>query len=461
LWLAVSAVLIVFLGLAGLSLDRLYRQQSENALRELLDAQMVALIAAAEPAAEPGTLSADGTTEPRLMTPGSGLFAEIRRADAAVVWRSGSTAGAFVDLTRKVPIGQVVYADMRSGQGEPLLGIWRGLRWQFAPGAEQDLVFAVAVSRRPSQAALAQLRRSLLAGSLVFAAMLLGVLLWVTRSTTRPLRQLESEIAAVEAGERQALSEGFPREVAGVAAGLNMLLTGERKRIERYRNNLADLAHSLKTPLAVIRAQLRETGAGEDERIVAGEVDRMNALIDRHLKRAAMSGGVVLGQSPVDINAILVELRATLLRAYSNKDLLVELQPAPGAMFLGDRTDLLEMAGNLLDNACKWCRSRVRVAVLETAQHWQVQVEDDGPGMAPSLLASGPERGQRADEATPGHGFGLAMVRDTVESYGGELQLGASALGGARASLLLPRYQPKAAAPGDRPLDLLASWRRR
>ncbi len=454
-------MLIVFLGLAGLSLDRLYRQQSENALRELLDAQMVALIAAAEPASEPNTLSADGTTEPRLQTPGSGLFAEIRRADASVVWRSGSTAGAFLDLTRNAPVGEVLYADFQGRQGEPLLGIWRGLRWQFAPGVEQDLVFAVAASRRPSQVALAQLRRNLFAGSMVFAAILLGVLLWVTRSTTRPLRQLESEIAAVEAGERQVLSEGFPREVAGVAAGLNMLLTGERKRIERYRNNLADLAHSLKTPLAVIRAQLRETEAGETGKIVAGEVDRMTALIDRHLKRAAMSGGVVLGQAPVDLNAILGELRVTLLRAYSNKDLLIELHPAPGAMVLGDRTDLLEMVGNLLDNACKWCRSQVRVTVLETAQQWQVQVEDDGPGMAPSLLASGPERGQRADEATPGHGFGLAMVRDTVESYGGELQLGSSGLGGARASLLIPRYQAKTAAQGERPLDLLGSWRRR
>lgn len=249
--------------------------------------------------------------------------------------------------------------------------------------------------------------------------------------------------------------------MAGVAAGLNMLLTGERKRIERYRNNLADLAHSLKTPLAVIRAQLRETEADEAGKVVAGEVDRMTALIDRHLKRAAMSGGVVLGQAPVDINAILGELRVTLLRAYSNKDLLIEMHPVPGAMFLGDRTDLLEMVGNLLDNACKWCRSRVRITVLETAQQWQVQVEDDGPGMAPSLLASGPERGQRADEATPGHGFGLAMVRDTVESYGGELQLGASALGGARAGLLIPRYQAKTAAHGDRPRGLLASWRRR
>jgi two-component system sensor histidine kinase PhoQ len=339
--------------------------------------------------------------------------------------------------------------------------VWRGLRWQFAPGVEQDLVFAVAVSLRPSQVALAQQRRHQLAGSLVFAAILLGVLLWVTRSTTRPLRQLESEIAAVEAGERQVLSDGFPREVAGVAAGLNMLLTGERKRIERYRNNLADLAHSLKTPLAVIRAQLRESEAGEAGKIVAGEVDRMTALIDRHLKRAAMSGGVTLGQAPVDVNVILGELRATLLRAYSNKDLLIELQPTPGAMFLGDRTDLLEMVGNLLDNACKWCRAEVRVTVLESAQRLQVQVEDDGPGLAPSLLASGPLRGQRADEATPGHGFGLAMVRDTIESYGGELQLGSSSLGGAQVSLLIPRFQAKASAQSERPPGLLGSWRHR
>jgi two-component system sensor histidine kinase PhoQ len=364
------------------------------------------------------------------------------------MWRSGSTAGAFVDLTRAIEPGQVVYGEQITEKSEPLVAVWRGLRWQFENGVEQPLMFAVAASRAPSLQSLQRLRRNLAVGSAAFATLLLGVLLWVTRSTTRPLRQLEAEIAAVEAGQRQKLSGGFPREVSGVVSGLNTLLEGERKRIARYRNSLADLAHSLKTPLAVIRSVLRQDEGGETSRVVNGEVDRMTALIDRYLKRAALSGGVTLGQAPVEIAPLLGDLRLALLRAYAHKDLLIEIAPVGSACFQGDRTDLLEMVGNILDNACKWCRSRVRVTLTESAASLRLTVEDDGPGLAPALLESGPARGQRADEATPGHGIGLAMVRETAESYGGQLELARSLLGGAMVSISVPR----ASAAGPRHL---------
>jgi two-component system sensor histidine kinase PhoQ len=455
-------LLIVFLGLAGLFVERLFSQQAEAALRNLLDAQMVALIAATEVSVDGAILTASGTTEPRLQTPGSGLYASIYSLQGQPLWRSESLVGTFVDLTARLRSGEVQYADRKTPAGEPLAAVWRGIAWQFAPGREQQLVFAMAATRAPALAAQKSLRRNLIVGSLAFAGLLFGALLWVLRGATRPLRQLEEEIAAVEAGERQNLSEGFPREVAGVAAGLNTLLTGERKRIARHRNNLADLAHSLKTPLAVIRASL-DGGQGlitdaSATGVISGEVDKMTSLIDRQLKRAAMSGGVTLGQAPIELAPVLAELRVTLLRAYAHKDLTIELQVSSAATFRGDRTDLLEMVGNLLDNACKWCASRVSARVQGDAQMLHIDIEDDGPGMPASLVASGPSRGLRADEATPGHGFGLAMVRDIAESYGGELTLGTSQLGGALASLRLPR--PAIDAP-PRPLPLLGGVRRR
>lgn len=453
----------MFLGLAGVLVERLFSQQAEAALRDLLDAQMVALIAATELSIDGKVLTADGTTEPRLQTPGSGLYAAVYSLDGRSLWRSASNVGTFIELNASLRSGEVQYADRSTPAGEPLAATWRGIAWQFAPGREQQLVFAVAASRAPALAALQRLRRNLIVGSLVFTALLASGLGWVLRGATRPLRQLEAEIAAVEAGERENLSAGFPREVSGVVSGLNTLLNGERKRIARYRNNLADLAHSLKTPLAVIRASLGD-GASDrrlessDSSVIAGEVDKMSSLIDRQLRRAAMSGGVTLGQTPIELAPLLAELRVTLLRAYSHKDLAVELQVTPGASFRGDRTDLLEMTGNLLDNACKWCTGRVTAKVMDDPQTLQIDIEDDGPGMPASLVASGPSRGLRADETTPGHGFGLAMVRDIAESYGGELILGTSALGGARASLRLPRARADSAP---RPLPLLGVVRRR
>ena len=147
-----------------------------------------------------------------------------------------------------------------------------------------------------------------------------------------------------------------------MTGNLNALLEGERTRIRRYRDTLGNLAHSLKTPLAVMRQAL---GASDNASKAAldGEIDRMSGIIEHQMKRAAASGGVLLGQAPVDVAPIVSELRVALLKVYGNKDLLFETVIAPGAQFIGDRADLTELLGNLLDNACKWARARVRIEV--------------------------------------------------------------------------------------------------
>jgi two-component system sensor histidine kinase PhoQ len=176
---------------------------------------------------------------------------------------------------------------------------------------------------------------------------------------------------------------------------------------------------------------------------VSAEIDRMSGIIDHQLKRAAASGGALLGQAPVEVAQVAAELRATLLRVYASKDLVIELAVAPGAQFIGDRGDLTELLGNLLDNACKWCRTRVRfgATIDESAgsrERLCLVVDDDGPGISAQNRARVGQRGVRADEKVPGHGLGLAMVQDTVDLYGGRLTIEASALGGARFTLRLP-----------------------
>ena len=173
------------------------------------------------------------------------------------------------------------------------------------------------------------------------------------------------------------------------------------------------------------------------------EIDRMSGIIEHQMKRAAASGGVLLGQAPVDLAPIVSELRVALLKVYGNKDLLFETAIDPQAQFIGDRADLTELLGNLLDNACKWAKSRVRIAVSvneeagsRAALH--LVVDDDGPGIAEVDRARVLERGGRADEAMPGYGLGLSMVHDTVALYGGSLRIDSSSFGGARLELALP-----------------------
>src|SRR5262249_31758381 len=149
----------------------------------------------------------------------------------------------------------------------------------------------------------------------------------------------------------------YPRDLSGVAVNLNALLAGERKRVARYRDTLGNLAHSLKTPLAVMRASLP---GGSEQGTIGNEIDRMNGIIEHQMKRAAASGGALIGQAPVDLSQVVSELRVALLHVYAHKDLSLELDIAPASLFVGDRGDVTELLGNLLDNACKWCRARVR-----------------------------------------------------------------------------------------------------
>jgi two-component system sensor histidine kinase PhoQ len=230
-----------------------------------------------------------------------------------------------------------------------------------------------------------------------------------------------------------------------VATNLNALLAAERGRIVRYRNTLGNLAHNLKTPLAVMRASLHGATSVEELRApFEREIDRMSGIVEHQLRRAAPGGGATVGQAAIDVRPVVADLRAALLRAHSHKDFSIENAVPEAVRFVGDRDDLGELLGNVMDNACKWCQSRVRVsATVEpqspTRTRLRIVVEDDGPGIPDSELGRVLERGQRADEATPGHGLGLAMVRDAVGQYGGELRLARSAaLGGARIELELP-----------------------
>jgi len=175
---------------------------------------------------------------------------------------------------------------------------------------------------------------------------------------------------------------------------------------------------------------------------LGSEIDKMSGIIEHQLKRAAASGGALLGQAPVDVVAIVTELRATLLKVYARKDLSIELVTSQ-AQFVGDRGDLVELLGNVLDNACKWCRSLVRLTIendVYAASRWRLKIviEDDGPGISEEDRRRVGQRGIRTDEKVPGHGIGLAMVHETVEMYGGSLKIEASQLGGARFVVRLP-----------------------
>jgi len=436
----VSVSLVAFFGATIFVLDLSFREVTERSMADLLDAQIVALIAAAEPG--PNGYEPQGRNlETKLTTPGSGLYAQIQSTDAGdVPWRSPSAAGTFIDFGPPVRAGGKAFF-MTHAQREEVAVASRGFLFEDEAHVPQNLTFSVATSLAPYRAQLFTFRQQLFGWFFGLTLALLATLGVLLRWVLAPVRRLEKEITAVEEGTRQALGDGYPRELSGVATNLNTLLSGERNRMSRYRDTLGNLAHGLKTPLAVMRSTLPSV-PDEPAQVFSGEIDRMTGIIEHQLQRAA-SGGSLLGQAPLDVEPLLTDLRSALLKAYSRKDLSIVLDVEPGVQFVGDRGDLTELMGNLIDNACKWCAAKVKVTVSRDAaadpkQRLRLTVEDDGPGISAADRARVLERGVRTDERVPGHGLGLSMVRETVDLYGGRLAIDQSNLGGARFELALP-----------------------
>lgn len=264
--------------------------------------------------------------------------------------------------------------------------------------------------------------------AVLMVIILLLQLVWLMW-TLKPLSTLEHEIKAVEQGRAEKLTSSYPVELAKLTTQLNQLLATEQKQRQRYRNALSDLAHSLKTPLAVLQAQ-RDTSAVNQE-----QINRINATIEHQLKRAQSAGhsSWLLG---IDIKPVVDKLLNTLAKIYRGEQKQLILNLTDNSTFKGDEADLLELLGNLLDNAYKAAKSTIMLTISQQDKALIICVEDDGIGIKQQQITQILERGVRADTYEAGHGVGLAIVRDLMASYQGEMHIGTSkALGGAKFTL--------------------------
>ena len=308
-------------------------------------------------------------------------------------------------------------------------------------------VFTIYVERHPPRALAAHIFSvhgtiraplTLLIGTscLVFGALL------VRRGLTR-IDTLQSRLRGLQQGIDRRLDGDYPSEIQPLVNDLNTLLETRERAVERAVAKAGDLAHGLKTPLAILAMDVDRAQAGGQDELAASirqQVNRMRRQVDYHLAqaRAAASGATHGARSSLSESA--EGLRRAMLRLYAEKGITIEteLHVPPETSVRVQREDLDEMLGNLIDNACKWARGRVLVGATATESAVTIAVDDDGPGIEPGLRERVLQRGVRADEAAPGSGLGLAIVRDLAELYGGSIVLDASPLGGTRARLTLP-----------------------
>ncbi len=277
----------------------------------------------------------------------------------------------------------------------------------------------------------------------IAAAALVAGGLFGVRKAVAPLAILRASLSSVREGRSQRIDGDYPTEVQPLVNDLNGLLEDRERAIARALTTAGDLAHGLKTPLAVLAQEAEQAGGAGHHDLATrlGQlVERMRRQIDYHLARARATASTRAAPGlRCSVLPSVEGLVRTMRRLYAGRELAIDVDVSPGHEIRGRREDLDEMLGNLLDNACKWARARVSVSSSIDDARLVISVDDDGPGLDPSLRAEVLQRGVRADERVGGSGLGLAIVSDLAELYGGSVTLETSPLGGTRARLQLPR----------------------
>jgi len=445
LLVTVSLLLVLFFGVTIVVLDSVFRDSSEQAIHDRLDIQSLVLMAATEEQRGNKLMPANQLLDARFLSPNSGLYGQLAKRDKTAFWVSPSLLGTSVPFIVNVKPGARAFGERRMANGTPVLTLSVGLNWEYNNGKSEDIVFSVAESMEQYYAQLRVFRVRLFGGFAFLTLLLIVALAILFRNVLKPLRRIEHEIEAIEAGRLAELGTGYPRELVGVTENMNTLLRSERERMGRYRNTLGNLAHSLKTPLAVIRNQLSspELRSIEGARQLDEQVGRMDDIVRYQLKRAAASAGLTLGAAPVMLKEVVEPLVSTLQKVYFERRVACAAEVAPDCAFLADKGDLMELIGNLLDNAFKYGRERVSINVQPLTipdsrrTGLSIVVDDDGPGISTDKRQHVLERGTRLDERISGQGIGLSVVRELAELYRGSVEIGYSHLGGARITVQL------------------------
>jgi signal transduction histidine kinase len=306
-------------------------------------------------------------------------------------------------------------------------------------GVPEPVIFFVAEDRSPINSNIRTFETSVGLALLVLLAMLIAGVVLQVRVGLRPLFQLRREVADVRTGKTDRVAGDYPAELAPLASELNALVAHNQEVIERQRTHVGNLAHALKTPLSVMAAE-SEARPGPLAEVVSRQADVMRQQVDHHLRRARASARQQGGGERTEVAPVLEELSLTLERIFRDKGVEVDWRCPDGLFFHGERQDFLELAGNVMENACKWCRGRVRViSKADSPLQLSLAIEDDGPGVAAKNRDEMLQRGARLDETEPGSGLGLSIVDELARAYGGALALGDSTLGGLKVTLTLPR----------------------
>ena len=430
LMLGATGVLVAFVAGAGWAVQQAHADSVRTARFAQLQSTVYLLLAGAELDARGALVMPPSFPEPRLSLPGSGLYANVLNVARGEAWQSPSAVGIGAPFMRSVGVGQW-RTDTVSAGGRDYLAVGYGVNWA-GRAQPAPLVLSVLEDKAGFDREVGVFERTLWAWLGGTAALLLLSQTLLLEWGLAPLRRVAREIRSIEHGTQAAIEGRYPAEITALTSNLNTLITQERTRQTRLREALSFLAHSLKTPLAVLRTALAEPATLPSA--VTEQVARMDGIVQHQLARAA-AGGSSRFAPYLPLAPVASRVRDSLVKVYVDKGLAFTLDIPGELAWRIDEGDAFEMLGNVMDNAAKWASHRVAVSARRDGRRLHLRVDDDGPGFGDtqSIL----QLHVRGDEKVSGHGVGLAVVNDLVASHDGELTLSRSGFGGARVDIVL------------------------
>jgi len=438
---------VIILVATGIALSSLYRQAVERSFDRRLGVYLRTLVAdVASPPEDASDKTAPSLGEPLFELPLSGWYWQVTRLNAAKPDVRSSRSLWDGGLPHLDDLGVVMDADgtRRSYVAGPEDQKLRLIERTVDLGEDGRYRIGVAGDSQEIDEETRSFDQALAVTFAVLAAVLLLTTLFQVRFGLAPLKRLSESLAAIRSGSAERLEGQFPFEIEPLARETNALIDANRQIVERARTHVGNLAHALKTPLSVI---VNEATAHGDDALaikVREQADIMRDQVTRHLERAHLAARLTVVGTMTDVRAAVTALARTMEKLHHDRGIAIDLEATTEARFPGERQDLEEMVGNLVDNACKWARSRVSIEVttepaeIRQRQVVRIIVDDDGVGLTPEQREQVARRGQRLDETKPGSGLGLSIVVELAGLYGGSLTLGDAPIGGLRAVLLLP-----------------------
>ncbi len=436
LMLGAGVWIVLALIASGVLLSTLFQDYVERNFRQTLNTFQQTLVAVSDLSADGSLVITRPLPDPRFEQPLSGWYWQINRGEQ-VDARSRSLWDQILtvspnrdDLANQTALGP---------DGEML---WIAQRDFRIPGVEGPVTVVVGADVTTMRTDI-----SSFTAVLAWALGALGLLFFTAgflqiRFGLRPLHRIEATLHAIRSGRSQRLADDFPSEIKPLAREINSLLDHNATIIDRARTQAGNLAHALKTPLTILR---NEAGSAEGKlaRSVNEQVSGMQLQIDHHLTRARAAGAHRVLGATTEIQASVDGIQRAMVRLYADKDLAFSVDVEAGLWVACEHEDIDEILGNLVDNACKWARSRVEIRALRESETCRLRVDDDGPGINQESRSIALDRGERLDESKPGSGLGLSIVTDIVALYGGVVELNASPLGGLAALITLPASPDK------------------